>query len=51
MSDSVIKVIVICFTVICCFGMMRKAMVEESKHTSEGGEKNEQQSTFKTKRL
>lgn len=36
MSDSVVKVMVICFTVICCFGMMCRAMVEQSKYTSEG---------------
>lgn len=32
MSDTVIKTIVICFTIICCFGIMSKAMVEQSKY-------------------
>ena len=28
MSDSVIKVAIICFTIICCFGFMTRAMIE-----------------------
>ena len=43
MSESVIKVMVICFTIICCFGMMCRAMIEQSKYMSENKQEEEPQ--------
>lgn len=43
MSESVIKTIAICFTIICCFGFMSRAVIEQSKYIPENKQEEEPQ--------
>lgn len=43
MSESVIKTIVICFTIICCCGFMSRAIIEQSKYMPENKQEEEPQ--------
>ena len=43
MSDSVIKVAMICFTIICCFGFMTRAMIEMDANARESAKEDEEQ--------
>ena len=47
MSDSVIKVAMICFTIICCFGFMTRAMIEMDSNAREAAKKNDDEQDMK----
>ena len=41
MSESVIKMAMICFTIICCFGFMTRAMIKMDSNAAELTKKDE----------
>lgn len=45
MSEGVIKVAIICFTIICCFGFMTRAMVQMTPDEIESGKKDDSEQT------